>query len=85
MPGFFYGRVWHGYSTEEGLGVGVRGIVQHLTRWSALYNTAQIHDSDVLRDVPYYGQVVGDEDKRKVFFPTKLSDKIEDLRLNGNV
>jgi len=57
----------------------------HVFAWAVFDNLSQKHDRDVRAQVAHHSQVVADEDRREMKFPLHILQKIDNLRLNGNV
>ena len=82
--GLFF-RVGAGDGGEEGLGVGVDGVVDDLVGGSELDDLAEVHDGDAVADVFYDSEVVSDEEVGEVAFALEVEEEVEDLALDGDV
>ena len=70
---------------DEGLGVGVLGVCQHIPRGARLNDFASVHDSDAVGDAADDCEVMGDEDHRHVKLLFQQTKLVEDLFLNSDV
>ena len=46
--------IGHRYRREQGLGVGVPGVLEHIVHRADLHDPAQVHDGDPVGDVPHH-------------------------------
>src|SRR5699024_7724093 len=72
-------------SREKGLCIGVRGVGKQLNRRSLLNETAEVHNSDIIREVVNNRKVVGDKDVCEAKLLLELLEKVQNLSLNRNV
>ena len=70
---------------DEGAGVGVLGILDDLVGGAVLHDAAQIHDRNIVGDVPRQGDVVADEDHRRVVVPGQVDQHVDDLGADRHV
>ena len=70
----------HRHRGQKGLGVRVERIDIQLVRVSDLDYLAQVHHCHLVTNVAYNGQVVGDEQVRKVEFGLQVVKQVDDLR-----
>ena len=70
---------------KQGLRVGVDGAVIELIRVRCLYYSSKVHNSDSVRNMSDYQQVVRDEEISNTELFLQLFKHIDDLRLDGNV
>ena len=50
-----------------------------------LDDLAEVHHRDAVRDVPYDGEIVGDEEIREAELTLELVEQVDDLRLDRDV
>ncbi|MPM20519.1 hypothetical protein SDC9_66949 [bioreactor metagenome] len=81
----FGGRVLLRDRGEERLRVGVEGTAVNRFRPSRFHNAAQIHHADAVADMPHHVKIVGNEQIGELQVPLKPHEKVENLRLNGDV
>ena len=74
-----------GQRVEQALGVGMLGVVEHITQSASLHDTAGVHNGDLITDVCHDTQVVGDHDHGHLALIAQLLHHAQDLSLNGNV
>ena len=60
-------------------------ILEYLGRGRELDDTAEIHDRNSLRDVANHREIVADKNHRQAFARAEIRNKIENLRLHGNI
>ena len=60
-------------------------VVVELLGGGDLHDPAEVHHGDPVRDVPYDGEVVRDEEIRQVELVLQLLEQVDDLRLNRDV
>lgn len=53
--------------------------------WGLLDDAPEIHDSDIVRNVPHDRKVVRDEYERQVILPLQSRKEVQDLRLDRNI
>ncbi len=78
-------RVRHRYSREQGLGVGMQGVVEDVVGLSELYHIPEVHDPDRVGDVLYNREVVGNEEVGQSVLFLQVLQEVDDLSLNRNV
>ena len=54
-------RIKLGHGREQCLRVGMMGMIEYLTSRATFDDTAEIHHGDLIRQVFYNAQIVGDE------------------------
>ena len=60
-------------------------MLEQLLRIGQLHHVAQVHYADAVGNVLHHAQVVGDEQVGQVLLLLQVLQKVEDLRLDGNV
>ncbi len=65
--------------------VGVGRLGEQLLGLADLDDRAEIHDGDAVRDMADQAQVVGDEEDGQMQAVLQLQQKVDDLRLHGDV
>jgi hypothetical protein len=78
-------RVGHRRRRLEQLGIGVERLVEDLRDGTLLDDAAEIHDGDLLAEVPDDAEVVRDEDEGEPSARAQLAEQQQDLRLNADV
>jgi len=78
-------RVRNGYGREQCLAVRVQRISVEFSIGCQLDDAAQVHDGDPIADVFHHAQIVGNEKIGQVHLLLKLGQKIDHLRLNGDI
>jgi hypothetical protein len=78
-------RVKLGYGREQGLRIGMSGMIKHLLGRATFDDTAEIHDGDLIRQVLDNPQIVSDEKIRQSQVSLELGKEVEDLGLHGDV
>ena len=61
------------------------GVADHLIGRAVLHDPTQIHNGDAVGDVLYHREVMGDEQIGQALLLLQLLQKVDDLRLDGNV
>ena len=84
------GHVRHGREERPGVGVlrtaGVGALgVDQVGDGELLDDPAGVHDDDAVADLPHDGDVVADEEQRRVLLALHLLEEGQDLRLDGDV
>ena len=74
-----------GYSREERLCVGVKGIIKDILLVTELYHRAEVHDADLVGNELNDREVVRDEEIGEVHRLLKALQKVDNLRLDRNV
>jgi hypothetical protein len=70
---------------KQGLGIGVEGILVEFLARSKLYEPSEIHDCRAVTHVPDHAQIMGDNNIGKAEFLLKIPQKVEHLRLDGDI
>jgi hypothetical protein len=70
---------------QERLGIGVERATEELVVGGDLDELTEVHHADTIGDVAHNGEVVADEEVRKVEVALQLAEEIEDLALDGDV
>ena len=65
--------------------IGMTGVAKERSRGSRLDDAAEIHDGDMIADVPHDPQVVRDEEIGKTAFRLNVLQQVDDLRLDRDV
>src|SRR5207249_1203620 len=73
------------YRGQQRPGVRVGRRVVDLVPVADLDDLAEVHDRDPLREVPYHGQVVRDEQEGQIELALQPTQQIDDLRLDRHV
>ncbi len=79
------GGVRLGHRCQQGLGVGVLGVLDERPGARQLHHPAGIHDRDAIGEVASAGEVVGDVEEGQVALLLQLCEQIEDLGAAGGV
>ena len=74
-----------GHRREQGLGIGMRGIVVEDLFGGQFDDLAQIHNRDPVGDMAHDAEVVGDEHIRKPHLRLDILQEIDDLGLDRDV
>ena len=74
-----------GRGGDEGLGVGVEGVVEDLLGAPLLHDAAEIHDGDAVGDLADHLEVVGDEEGGEAGAGAQILEEVQDLSLDGDV
>src|SRR5699024_1512274 len=77
--------VRHRDGVQQGVGVGVGGMVEKVVLAGDFHNVPQVHDGDAVAEVLDHAEVVGDEDIGQAVFRLQVLHQVEDLGLDGNV
>ena len=77
--------VGHRYGGEQGLGVRVERLLEHLLGGAVLHYLAQIHDCYVVAHVPDYAQVMAYEQVGEPELLLQVLEEVEDLGLHRDV
>jgi hypothetical protein len=72
----------HGNCGQQRLGIGMPGVLQYIVHASALHDPAQIHYSDLIRDIFDDGYVMRDEEIRQAEPILQILQQIQDLGLD---
>ena len=78
-------RIRNGNRREERLRIRVLRVTADILGSTGLNDVTQVHYGNTVGDVLNDGKVVGNEEIGHTLFPLKLLQKVDDLRLNGNV
>ena len=78
-------RVAAGLRRQETAGVVVAGFVEHALGAALLDDLALGHDADPVGHLAHHAEVVGDQQERHVETLLEFVQKLEDLRLYGDV
>ena len=70
---------------EQGPGIGVLRRFVNGTAVGHLDDAAEVHDGDAVAEVFHHSQVVRDEEVGEAEVFLEVVEKIENLRLNGNI
>ena len=70
---------------QQGAGIGVARIVEHLCHWPALDDEAEIHHHDLIRHFGDDAEVVGDEQDAHAGIGPEFAHEVEDLRLGSHI
>ncbi len=84
-PGWAGGGSPFGSAASRCLGIGVLRAREEFGDRALLDDLARGHHADALGDLPHDAEVVGDEQHRHAQAPLQLFEKLEDLRLHGDV
>ena len=95
------GRAWHvtlkdalildatrsdfGNHVEERLGIGMERFCKKLVFGGLFHHMAQIHDHDVVGDVLYHREIMGDEDVSQAQAVLELLKQVDNFGLDGDV
>ena len=74
-----------GDRVDEGAGIGVLGLQQHLLGRASLDDLPLFHDDHPVGDIGHHAKVMGDEDHRHATLAPQVFDQLEDLRLRGHI
>ena len=74
-----------GHGTQQALRVGHPGRLQHRHHIALLDDAPGIHHHHPIGDLCHHAQIVGDEQDRHAGALLQILEKIEDLRLDGDV
>ena len=85
QAGGFVCRVRGGDARQQGVSVGVAGVIEELRCWGQFHNLAQIHDGGAMADVLDHQEVVGHEDIGEIELGLQAFQQFENLGLDGNV
>ena len=75
----------HGDGGEQAAGVGVDGVGHQLLGVGQLHDVALVDDGDAVRDVPHYGQVMGDEEVGDAALFLEVAQQVQHLRADGHI
>ena len=67
---------------KQRLGIRVQRADEELLGGSRFHQLAQIHDADIMGNMPHHGKVVGDEQEGQAMLLLQLLDEVQDLRLD---
>lgn len=70
---------------QQALRIRVQRKLKQLLGGALFYQTAQIHDHDLVRNVLHNRQVVSNKHIGQALFRLQILQKIQDLRLNGHI
>jgi hypothetical protein len=79
----FLSRGWDG--REKSVGVWVKRVIEQFFGGRILHDVTEIHDGDPVTDVAHHMEVVGDEKITEPETILEFLEKVDDLRLDGNV
>jgi len=79
----FAGAVGNG--RDQGLGVGMTGMIENRGGRPLFHDLAEIHDQDAIAEDAHDVEIVGDEDVGEAEFPAQAIEKLEDHRLDRDV
>ena len=71
--------------SQKGIGVGVKRVMEKVVAVRKLADASEIHNQYSVAEMLDDAEVVGDEEIGEVLFGGKLVEKLENLRLDGNV
>src|SRR5690606_29683951 len=74
-----------GHGSQQGAGVRMRGLVEDGVAGTGLDDLAQVHDGDMVADVPHHAQVVRDEDIGQAHVALQVHQQVDDLGLYRHV
>lgn len=70
---------------KQCLGVRMQRIFEQQISWCFFYHSSHIHNRNIIREIFYNGQVMGNEDIGQSQILLQLFEQVQNLRLNGNV
>ena len=79
------GRIRHRDRGEQRFGVRMQRIAEQLARRRDFDDPAEIHHGDPVADVLDHGQIMRDEEIREAELALQIDQKVDDLRLHGDV
>ena len=74
-----------GLGCQQHLGVLVLRLGEQSLRRSLFDDLAMLHDADMVGNVTYHAEVVGNQDDRHAELLLELREQFQDLRLHGHV
>ena len=84
-PFRFFVGIGVGYCRKQRLSIGVHGVFEYFFFSAEFDHRAEVHYAYFIRNKPYYGQIVRNEQVSKSPFLLQLFKQVDNLRLNGNV
>ena len=70
---------------KQCLGVWMQRIFEQKISRCFFYHSAHIHNRNIIREIFYYGQIMGNEDIGQAQILLQLLEQVQNLRLNGNI
>ena len=70
---------------QQALGIRVEGFFEQLFGIAQLHLTPQVHHQDLVGDMPYHRQIVGDEHISQALLLLQILKQIENLGLDRNI
>ena len=77
--------IGRGNSAHQGARVGMLRALDDVGGGAELDDLAEIHDGDAIGDVFHDRKIMGDEDETETHLFYQLGEKVQDLRLDGDV
>ena len=74
-----------GDAGDQGLGVGVLGIIQDLRDGAGFDDAATEHDDDIVGKILHDAEIVGDEEDGHAVVRADIAEEVENLFLDGDV
>ena len=74
-----------GHGRQQGLRIGMLGVLVELVPLGQLHDAPQVHHRHPVGDVAHHGQVVADEKIGQAEAPLQFLQQVDDLRLYGHV
>ncbi len=78
-------RIRYRYRSQQRLGIGMTRRLKDLLRRTGLNKLTQVHHADLMRHLANNRQIMGDEHITERQRALKISQQVEDLRLNGHI
>ena len=72
-------------AAQKPLGVGVQRVVVNLLGFAGLDQLAQVHNADIIRNIPHHRQIVGNEQIGRALGLLIVAQQVHDLCLNRNI
>lgn len=80
-----FGRIHRRLRLLQSLRIRMTGIMENFRDGALLYNSARIHDDDVIRHFGNYPEIVRNQQNGTVDPALQIVEQIENLRLNRHV